>query len=121
MGRIWPGLPTTAGYLTPKDGGFHLYSGEVLFEVSKRWSGRVWGRQGRCFDEDTSKGSCQTSDYAGLFHCQCIGGVPPVTILEMTFGTSKSNLHYYDVSLVDGFNLPVSMVPIGGEYHACRL
>jgi len=32
----------------------------------------------------------------------------------MTLGTSKSALHYYDVSLVDGFNVPVSMMPVGG-------
>ena len=81
-----------------------------MFEVLERWFGKVWGRQGCCVDEETGKGSCQTGNYAGLFHCQRIGGVPPVIIVEMTFGTSKSNLHYYDVSLVDGFNLPVSMV-----------
>ncbi|GMY08473.1 thaumatin-like protein [Fagus crenata] len=112
---IWPGLLATAGHLTPKDGGFRLYSGEeAVVEVPERWSGRIWGRQGCCFDEQTGKGSCQTGDCAGLFHCQGIGGVPPATVIEMTLGTSKSALHYYDVSLVDGFNLPVSMIPIGG-------
>ena len=127
MGHIWPGLLVTAGHLTPKNGSFHLYSGEeVVFEVRERWSRRVWRRQGCCFDEETGKCSCQTGDCVGLLHYQCIGGVHPVTVVEMTFGNSKSNLHYYDVSLVDGFNLPVSMVShrwlvlcvqvIGGEY-----
>jgi Thaumatin family len=32
----------------------------------------------------------------------------------MTLGTQNSPLHYYDVSLVDGFNIPVSMSPVGG-------
>lgn len=32
----------------------------------------------------------------------------------MTLGTSKSSMHYYDVSLVDGFNVPVEMAPMGG-------
>lgn len=32
----------------------------------------------------------------------------------MTLGSSISPLHFYDVSLVDGFNLPVSMKPVGG-------
>ena len=127
MGHIWLRLLAIVGHLTPKDGGFHLYSGEeVVFEVSERCSERVCGKQGCCFDEDIGKGSCQTGDCAGLLHCQRIGAVPPATVDEMTFGTSKSNLHYYDVSLVDGFNLPVSMVShrwlvlcvqvIGGEY-----
>lgn len=39
---------------------------------------------------------------------------PPATVVEMTLGSSSSPLHFYDVSLVDGFNLPVSMKPIGG-------
>lgn len=43
-----------------------------------------------------------------------MGGVPPATVVEMTLGTSVSPLHFYDVSLVDGFNLPVSMAPVGG-------
>lgn len=34
--------------------------------------------------------------------------------MEMTFGTSNSPLHFYDVSLVDGFNIPVSMSHING-------
>ncbi|GLT54338.1 hypothetical protein SLA2020_275430 [Shorea laevis] len=112
---IWPGLLGTAGQPTPKDGGFHLYSGEqVVLEVPEGWSGRIWGRQGCCFNEQPGKRSCQTGDCAGLLHCQGVGGIPPATLIEMTFGTSKSALHYYDVSLVDGFNLPVSMVPVGG-------
>ncbi|KAJ6902149.1 hypothetical protein NC651_019810 [Populus alba x Populus x berolinensis] len=36
------------------------------------------------------------------------------TSVEMTLGTSKSALHYYYESLVDGFNVPVSMMPVGG-------
>ena len=122
MGHIWLRLLATAGHLTPKDGGFHLYSGEELvFEVPERWSERVWGRQGCCFDEEIGKGSCQTGDCAGLLHCQCIGAVPPATVDEMTFGTSKSNLHYYDVSWLMGSTCPCQWFPIGGEYYACRL
>ncbi|CAL0315728.1 unnamed protein product [Lupinus luteus] len=30
----------------------------------------------------------------------------------MTLGTPQSALHFYDVSLVDGFNLPVPMKPV---------
>ena len=90
MGHIWLGLLATARHLTPKDGGFHLYSvEEVVFEVPERWFGRVWGRQGCCFDEKIGKGSCQIGDCAGLLHCQRLGGVPPATVVEMTFGTSR--------------------------------
>lgn len=39
---------------------------------------------------------------------------PPATLVEMTLGTTNNPKHYYDVSLVDGFNIPVSMIPIRG-------
>ena len=38
-GHIWPRLLAIEGNLTPKDGGFHLCSGEeVVYEVPERWS-----------------------------------------------------------------------------------
>ncbi|KAK6929379.1 Thaumatin family [Dillenia turbinata] len=112
---IWPGILGSAGHPFLKDGGFHLSSGEqVVLEAPENWSGRIWGRQGCCFDEKTGKGSCQTGDCSGLLKCIGNGGTPPATLVEMTLGTPKSPLHFYDVSLVDGFNLPVSMIPVGG-------
>ncbi|XP_057432158.1 thaumatin-like protein [Lotus japonicus] len=112
---VWPGILGNAGLPSPKDGGFHLASGEeVVLQVPEGWAGRIWGRQGCCFDEQTGKGSCQTGDCGGLLKCRGIGGVPPATLVEMTLGTSQSPLHFYDVSLVEGFNLPVSMRPVGG-------
>lgn len=85
----------------------------MVLDVPQKWSGRIWGRQGCCFDKN-GKGNCETGDCSGMLHCQGTGGVPPATVVEMTLGTSTSPLHYYDVSLVDGFNLPVSMAPVGG-------
>ncbi|XP_057476472.1 thaumatin-like protein isoform X2 [Actinidia eriantha] len=115
LDTVWPGILGTTGHPTPKEGGFRLCSGEeVVIDLPDQWSGRVWGRQGCCFDQTTGKGSCQTGDCAGLLNCRGTGGLPPATLIEMTLGTPKSVLHYYDVSLVDGFNLPVSMRPIGG-------
>ncbi|CAA2934526.1 Hypothetical predicted protein [Olea europaea subsp. europaea] len=112
--HIWPGVLATAGHQTLRDGGFHLYSGEqVILDVPERWSGRLWGRRSCCFDKN-GRGSCQTGDCAGKLHCMGTGGVPPATVVEMTLGTPTNPIHYYDVSLVDGFNLPVSMIPIGG-------
>ncbi|KAL3523847.1 hypothetical protein ACH5RR_016681 [Cinchona calisaya] len=111
---VWPGILGTAGHQTPNNGGFHLSTGEqVVMEVPEKWSGRIWGRQGCCFDEH-GKGSCQTGDCSGFLQCMGTGGLPPATVVEMTLGTSQNQLHYYDVSLVDGFNLPVSMIPVGG-------
>lgn len=120
---IWPGMLGTNGVSSPKHGGFQLSSGEqLILQVPDRWSGRVWGRQGCNFDQITgNNGSCQTGDCAGLLQCNGVGGEPPATIVEMTLGTSKSDLHYYDVSLVDGFNVPISMVPVETGKAQCEI
>ncbi|KAL9278162.1 putative Thaumatin family [Arabidopsis thaliana] len=112
---IWPGILGGGGQITPRNGGFHMGSGEeTIIDVPDKWSGRIWGRQGCTFNQN-GKGSCQTGDCnGGSINCQGTGGVPPATVVEMTLGSSSSPLHFYDVSLVDGFNLPVSMKPIGG-------
>ncbi|KAL2333270.1 hypothetical protein Fmac_014483 [Flemingia macrophylla] len=112
---VWPGILGNGADPSLKGGGFHLGSGEeTVVQIPKVWSGRIWGRQGCSFDKQTDKGSCQTGDCGGLLQCNGIGGVPPATLVEMTLGTSQSKLQFYDVSLVDGFNLPVSVKPIGG-------
>ena len=45
-------------------------------------------------------------------NCNGTGGRPPVTLAEMTLDANGQD--YYDVSNVDGFNLPVAMYPIQG-------
>ncbi|CAM8973348.1 hypothetical protein QQ045_030908 [Rhodiola kirilowii] len=112
---IWPAILGGAGQASPRDGGFVLSSGEeVVLDVPDKWSGRLWGRQGCSFDPNSNKGKCETGDCGGQLSCKGAGGAPPATVVEMTLGSSASPLHFYDVSLVDGFNLPVSMKPIGG-------
>ncbi|XP_078181157.1 thaumatin-like protein [Carex rostrata] len=111
---VWPGIQGSGGHPTPNLGGFHLDPAEeVYFDVPFGWSGRIWGRQG-CFFDENGKGACQTGDCGGQLHCNGLGAAPPATMVEMTLGTQTSSLHYYDVSLVDGFNIPVTMLPVGG-------
>ena len=40
--------------------------------------------------------------------CNGAGGVPPVTLAEITLN-GAGGLDFYDVSLVDGFNVPVQV------------
>ncbi|KAG6506465.1 thaumatin-like protein [Zingiber officinale] len=111
---VWPGTLGNAGHDHPRDGGFHLAAfEEAVFDVPTGWSGRLWGRTGCCFDE-RGRGSCATGDCGGGLRCAGAWGVPPATVVEMTLGTAASSLHFYDVSLVDGFNVPLSMTPVGG-------
>lgn len=115
---VWPALLGTTGHVTPQSGGFHLGAGEELtFNVPLMWSGRVWPRRGCAFDahgNSTNGSRCTTGDCGGVLRCAGNPGAAPATVIEMTLGTPSSPVHFYDVSLVDGFNAPVSMAPVGG-------
>ena len=63
----------------------------VTFAVPQGWGGRVWGRTG-----------CSGN---GSGHCLS-GDSPPATLAELTLD-SFDGLDFYDVSLVDGSNLPM--------------
>ncbi|KAK9062863.1 hypothetical protein SSX86_020053 [Deinandra increscens subsp. villosa] len=76
------------------------------------WSGRVWARF-QC-SNDGGKYSCGSGDCgSGQVECNGAGGTPPVTLAEFTL-SDASGKDFYDISLVDGFNLPVSVVAQNG-------
>jgi hypothetical protein len=91
-----PALPVT---------GWVLAAGHSLtISVPDHWNGRFWGRTGCSFNSGGS-GKCATGDCAGRFQCQGFGGIP-ASLAEFNFN-SYMNLDFYDVSLVDGSNLPM--------------
>jgi hypothetical protein len=49
-------------------------------------------------------------DAGNRIECNGAGGEPPASLAEMTF-TGDGGKDFYDVSLVDGYNLPIKMVP----------
>ncbi|KAJ4952133.1 hypothetical protein NE237_028965 [Protea cynaroides] len=68
---------------------------------------RIWGRTNCNFDRN-GQGSCDTSDCGKL---QCDGyGSPPNTLAEFALN-QYHNLDYFDISLVDGFNIPMNFSP----------
>ena len=102
---VWVG----AGEQTPQPAlsttGWVLSSGQsVTIAVPDKWNGRFWGRTGCSFDSSGS-GHCQTGDCAGRFQCAQYG-VIPATLAEFNLN-SWNNLDFYDVSMVDGSNLPM--------------
>lgn len=108
---IWPG--TLAGAGTPQLPltGFQLNSGQsVKLTPSPGWSGRIWARTGCAFDE-TGTGKCQTGDCGGKIECNGIGATPPASLFEITLGQGGGE-DYYDVSIVDGYNLPLVATPL---------
>jgi hypothetical protein len=65
---------------------------------------RFWGRTGCVFNR-AGVGQCQTGDCGGQFQCKGWGTIP-ATLAEVNFD-AWDNLDFYDVSLVDGSNLPM--------------
>ncbi|KAJ9689190.1 hypothetical protein PVL29_014716 [Vitis rotundifolia] len=58
-------------------------------------------------------GSCVTGNCGlGTIECNGAGAAPPATLAEFTLGTSGQD--FYDVSLVDGYNL--SMIVEGSAW-----
>ena len=88
---------TTTGWVLP--------AGQSLsIAVPNKWNGRFWGRTGCSFDSAGS-GSCRTGDCGGRFQCTGYGSIP-ATLAEFNLDAWDS-LDFYDVSMVDGSNLPM--------------
>lgn len=89
-------IPTTGWRLDPGH--------SVTFDVPQGWGGRVWGRTG-CSFSASGAGHCLSGDCGGVFQCRGTAP-PPATLAELTLD-SFDGLDFYDVSLVDGSNLPM--------------
>ncbi|CAL9196209.1 protein P21-like [Musa acuminata AAA Group] len=79
--------------------------------------GRVWARTDCSFDGSGS-GSCQTGDCGGLLECQAYG-TPPNTLAEFALNQFQ-NMDFIDISLVDGFNVPMDFSPTSGDCRGVR-
>ncbi|CAN6167803.1 unnamed protein product [Urochloa humidicola] len=109
-GTVWPGVLANSGSSPLETTGFALGAGEARsLTVPAGWSGRFWARTGCAFDA-SGKGSCATGDCgSGEVECRGRGAAPPATLAEFTLGGGGGGggKDYYDVSLVDGYNLPM--------------
>nr|DAD40635.1 TPA_asm: hypothetical protein HUJ06_014958 [Nelumbo nucifera] len=119
---VWPGTLSGNGGAVLGEGGFSLAPGaSVQLTAPPGWSGRFWARTG-CNFHDSGNGKCITGDCGGL---KCAGGgAPPVTLAEFTTGVSgTNNMDFYDVSLVDGYNVGMGVRASGGtgacQYAGC--
>ncbi|KAL1308651.1 hypothetical protein HN51_050640 [Arachis hypogaea] len=109
---IWPGTLSGAGSPSLATTGFRLDPGlSVKLTSVPGWSGRIWARTGCTFDA-TGTGKCQTGDCGGRLECDGNGAAPPTSLFEITLGKGTDQ-DYYDVSMVDGYNLPLLAQPRG--------
>ncbi|MQL97384.1 hypothetical protein Taro_030074 [Colocasia esculenta] len=102
------GTLSDAGSSALAQTGLELASGASANLIAPAaWSGRFWGLF-KCGTGDCSR---------GRLDCNGAGATPPATLLELTLGTNGGQ-DFYDVSLVDGYNLQVSLAP-QGEQGSC--
>ncbi|KAL3596178.1 hypothetical protein D5086_007815 [Populus alba] len=78
--------------------------------TSDDWAGRFWGRT-HCTEDDTGRFSCITGDCgSGKIECSTVpAGSSPVTMAE--FKINNAGLDFFNVSLLDGYNLPLLVLP----------
>jgi hypothetical protein len=127
---IWVGQDGTTPDGKPLRDGWEMKSATTVtksipFGFSGRWwprTGCHFGAAGKCPTQGVDccdSGGCVTSDptYFGL---KCNGGGrPPVSLFEPTFDAHSGNgpIDYLDLSLVDGFSVPMQMAPHSGTYN----
>jgi Thaumatin family/Ricin-type beta-trefoil lectin domain len=111
---VWVGALNNPGFPLPEGGGFALAPGQThAFQLPDNWGGRFWGRTG-CSFNGAGQGTCATGDCGARLACGGAGGVPPATLIEFT--NVAQGTDFYDVSLVDGYNLPARVVPRAGTF-----
>ncbi|KAJ8764429.1 hypothetical protein K2173_006169 [Erythroxylum novogranatense] len=108
---VWPGI---LGNPKLESTGFELAKGTSRsYQAPTGWSGRFWGRTGCNFD-DSGHGACATGDCGSdQVECNGTGATPPATLAEFTLGSGSQD--FYDVSLVDGYNLAMIVEASGGS------
>ncbi|KAF7351589.1 Thaumatin-like protein [Mycena sanguinolenta] len=105
---IWPALFTSAGTIPSQTTGWVADANTTLsFQVAEDWDGRIWGRRDCDFSTNPGPNSCLDGGCNGGLVCDVNTGtgVPPATLAEFNFNGGGND--WYDVSLVDGFNLPM--------------
>nr|TKW29773.1 hypothetical protein SEVIR_3G417700v2 [Setaria viridis] len=79
-------------------------------------AGVVWGRTG-CFFNNNGRGRCQSPDrrLRGRLSC-ALSGQPPLTLAEFTLGGAQD---FYDISVIDGYNLAMAFSCCSGDRIVC--
>jgi Thaumatin family len=83
----------------------------VTISTPNNLNTRFWGRTG-CVFNSAGTGHCRSGDCGGKFQCTGWGTIP-ATLAEVNFD-AWDGLDFYDVSMVDGSNLPMYINTTGG-------
>jgi hypothetical protein len=107
---IWVAASPDANHPMARTGWILHPGHSVTITVPNKYNGRFWGRTGCVFRHGT--GPCQTGDCGRKFQCAGYGAIP-ATLAEYNLD-AWDNLDFYDVSMVDGSNLPMYIYPTSG-------
>lgn len=105
--KVWPVVSQVP------DAGVQLGRGESWkVPLPAGWTGgKIWGRTGCLY---CTSGKCEGVLYCITGQCEsvlnCEGMTPPATLAHFSF-QGYSNVPFYDISLIGGFNIPISLIP----------
>jgi hypothetical protein len=110
---VWVGaLANDANMPLPNGGGWALAPGaQSNITLVGNWGGRFWGRVGCAAQGNTF--TCASGD-CGALTCAGRGGQPASLAEFLLYDANGKD--FYDISLVDAFNLPLSIAPTPGTF-----
>lgn len=108
---VWPGISAGAGSSLLSTTDFSVQPTESnTIAVPPIWSCRLWGRTLCSQDSPCVTGNCAFS----TVECTGSNATPLATLAEFTLN-GAGGLDFFDVSLVNGYNLPMTVDPQGGN------
>ncbi|KAF9597554.1 hypothetical protein IFM89_019568 [Coptis chinensis] len=112
---VWPAIQSNAGHDVLEKGGFALNSltHKTFPAPAHHWSGRMWARTG-C-THTNGRFTCATGDCGGRIECNGAGGATPATLAQFSIHHGQNDQSSYAVSLVDGYNVPMTVTPHEGK------
>ncbi|XP_030505106.2 osmotin-like protein [Cannabis sativa] len=113
---VWPAIQPNAGHPVLERGGFALNSltHHSFPAPTQHWSGRIWARTGCTYANN--RFTCATGDCGGRIECNGAGGKPPATLAQFSLHHGhNAALSSYGVSLVDGYNVGMTITPHEGR------
>ncbi|GLU11637.1 hypothetical protein SLE2022_283700 [Rubroshorea leprosula] len=112
---VWPAIQPNAGFPVLEKGGFalHTLTHSSFSAPDQHWSGRIWARTGCNYAYGHF--SCSTGDCGHRLECDGLGGATPATLAQFSLHHGHQDFSSYGVSLVDGFNVPMTVTPHEGK------
>ncbi|MEU2621728.1 thaumatin family protein [Streptomyces sp. NPDC007157] len=109
---IWPAIAADPKHPVEATGWVLRPGASLTFRIPDHWDVRLWARTGCSFDA-AGHGHCLTGD-CGRFQCGSTWGEFPSTLAEFNLN-AWNGMDFYDVSLVEGNNLPMWINSFGGS------